>query len=162
MSLHRRWRPSLFHAGPSDHRIGLPLTSPCHRRWIVVLPWVMSPNAGSIVITSGSLKYVLGAPFGPKSRGGLVVVVGGVAGPAPPGGFPTPWSAGAAKAPVGPTATAPATAATALINVRLAIWPSASTRILSPDTSEMPFPLVPLLVVGYTMFSARVDRQLIG
>src|SRR5229473_1700927 len=121
----------------------------------------MSPNAGSTVITSGSLKYVLGAPFGLKSRGGLVVVVAGVAGPAPPGGFPTPWSAGAAKAPVGPTATAPATAATALINVRLATRPSASTRILSPDTSEMPFLCLPSRSRIHT-FRARAQRQLIG
>ena len=37
---------------------------------------------GSTARTSGSQKYVVGAPFGPKSRGGVVTVLGGAAGPA--------------------------------------------------------------------------------
>src|SRR4029453_13672544 len=32
--------------------------------------------------TSGSVKYVVGAPPGPKSRGGVVIVLGGDTGPA--------------------------------------------------------------------------------
>src|SRR5712691_7218523 len=98
--------------------MGLPLTSPCHRRAIVVLPWVRSPKAGSTTRTSGSLKYTDGAV---KSLGGLVVVVGGVAGPAPPGTGGAAWSCGAASTPVGAIATAPAMAATALISVRRTI-----------------------------------------
>jgi len=39
-------------------------------------------NIGSMVSTSGSVKYVVGAPPGPKSRGGVVIVLGGAIGPA--------------------------------------------------------------------------------
>src|SRR5437868_13289008 len=110
MSLKIRKFPTAFQAGPSAHRMGLPLTSPCHKRWMVVLPWMSPPNAGSIVSTSGSWKYTDGAV---KSRGGLVVDVGGVAGPAPPGGGGAGCSFGAANTPVGANAAAPTTAAAA-------------------------------------------------
>src|SRR5438093_5783386 len=58
---------------------------------------------------SGSVKYVVGAPPGPKSRGGLVTVLGGAAGPAVGA-----W----ALARPGATAAAPATAPMALMSVR--------------------------------------------
>src|SRR5215470_1337127 len=74
MSLQTRYRPTPFHAGPSDHR------APVHRRLSGVLPCRSRSKAGSMVMTSGS-TYVTGGAFGPKSRGGLVTVLGGVAGP---------------------------------------------------------------------------------
>jgi hypothetical protein len=77
MSLQTRKRPTPFHAGPSDQ------SAPVHKRWIGALGWRSASNAGSTVRTSGSVKYVVGAPPGPKSRGGCVIVLGGPAGPAP-------------------------------------------------------------------------------
>src|SRR5215813_2100580 len=91
MSLHTRYRPWLFHAGPSAH------SDPVHSRWIGAFGWRRPLNAGSTVRTSGSVKYVVGAPPGPKSRGGLVMVVGGAAG----------WGA-CAVARLGASAMAPA------------------------------------------------------
>jgi len=67
-------RPTEFQAGPSDQR------APVHSRWIGALGCRSPLNAGSTVRTSGSVKYVVGAPPEPKSRGGLVTVLGGAAG----------------------------------------------------------------------------------
>src|SRR4029434_5861702 len=75
MSLHTRYRPSAHHAGPSDHR------APVHSRWIGALGWRNPSQACSIVRTSGSVKYVVGAPRELKSRGGMVIVLGGAAAP---------------------------------------------------------------------------------
>jgi hypothetical protein len=58
-------------------------------------------NAGSIVSTSGSLKYVVGAASGPKSRGGVEMTVGADCG--------VPWRACAAI-DFGATSAAPAAA----------------------------------------------------
>src|SRR5438874_9668709 len=74
MSLQTRYFPSALHAGPSDQ------SAPVHKRWIAALGWRRPSNAGSIVRTSGSVKYVVGAPRGLKSRGGCVIVLGGPTG----------------------------------------------------------------------------------
>src|SRR5438046_1216838 len=71
MSLHTRNLPTEFQAGPSDQR------APVHRRWIAAFGWRKPSNDGSTVSTSGSVKYVVGAPPAPKSRGGWVIVLGG-------------------------------------------------------------------------------------
>src|SRR5262245_66497876 len=76
MSLHTRYRPWAFHAGPSAQ------SAPVHSRWMGAFGWRRPLNAGSTVRTSGSVKYVVGAPPGPKSRGGEVTVLGGATGPA--------------------------------------------------------------------------------
>ena len=51
------------------------------------------------------MKYVVGAPFGPKSRGGVVTVLGGAIGP---------W----ALARRGATTAAPAASPTPVMSVR--------------------------------------------
>src|SRR3954471_7655776 len=61
--------------------------------------WRRPLKIGSTVMTSGSVKYVVGAPPGPKSRGGVVTVLGGAMGP--PGGA---W----ARTMAGERAAAPA------------------------------------------------------
>src|SRR6267142_1066375 len=66
-------------------------------------------NMGSTVMTSGSVKYVVGAPPGPKSRGGVVTVLGGAVGPG--GG---PW----ADTMAGASAMAPAVAPMAVSSER--------------------------------------------
>src|SRR5204863_9524612 len=71
MSLQTRYRPCPLHAGPSDH------SAPVHSRWMGAFGWRRPLNMGSTVMTSGSVKYVVGAPPGPKSRGGVVTVLGG-------------------------------------------------------------------------------------
>src|SRR5262245_58244354 len=47
---------------------------------MALLACTSAPNSGATASTSGSVKYVVGAPFGPKSRGGLVTVLGGLCG----------------------------------------------------------------------------------
>src|SRR5205823_8930012 len=71
-------------------------------------------NTGSTLRTSGSVKYVVGAPPGPKSRGGFVTVLGGVAGR--PG---VAW----ARATRGATAATPATVPRGGRSVRRDIGP---------------------------------------
>src|ERR1700730_14892086 len=44
---------------------------------MALLGWAYWSNSGSTESTSGSVKYVVGAPCGPKSRGGVVMVLGG-------------------------------------------------------------------------------------
>src|ERR1700693_4348881 len=44
---------------------------------MALLGWAYWSNIGSTESTSGSVKYVVGAPCGPKSRGGVVMVLGG-------------------------------------------------------------------------------------
>src|SRR5215216_2482485 len=68
MSLQTRYRPCAFQAGPSDQ------SAPVHSLWIGALGCARPLKLGSTAMTSGSQKYVLGAPFGPKSRGGVVTV----------------------------------------------------------------------------------------
>src|SRR5687767_7628118 len=76
---------------------------------MAALGWRRPLNMGSIVSTSGSVKYVVGAPPGPKSRGGVVMTLGGAMGP----------GAGAcARARWGATAAAPATPPMALMSER--------------------------------------------
>src|SRR5262245_18207072 len=104
MSLHTRYRPWPLHAGPSDQR------APVHRRWIGAFGWRRPLNSGSIVSTSGSVKYTFGGAFGPKSRGGVVIVLGGAIGAGV-------WAA----ARRGPSATAPAATPAVLISTRLDI-----------------------------------------
>src|SRR5258708_21189911 len=70
MSLQSRYRPWLFQAGPSAQ------SAPVQSRLIDAFGWTRALNAGSIVRTSGSLKYVVGAASGPKSRGGFEMTVG--------------------------------------------------------------------------------------
>src|SRR5438093_13774923 len=70
---------------------------------MLALGWASAANDGSIVRTSGSLKYVVGAPRGLKSRGGVVMVVGGPTGP--------PGAAGAWARAMAGKATAPMPAA---------------------------------------------------
>ena len=72
----------MHHAGPSAHN------APVQRRLIGVFGCTSALNAGSIVSTSGSLKYVVGGASGPKSRGGLEMTVGADSG--------VPWRACAA------------------------------------------------------------------
>src|SRR6185295_20214645 len=48
---------------------------------MALLGCAMPLNIGSTLRTSGSVKYVVGAPLGPKSRGGDVIVLGGATGP---------------------------------------------------------------------------------
>src|SRR5258708_5334213 len=74
MSLQSRYRPWLFQAGPSAQ------SAPVQSRLIDAFGWTSALNAGSIVRTSGSLKYVVGAAPGPKSRGGFETTVGADAG----------------------------------------------------------------------------------
>src|SRR4029453_984428 len=76
MSLQTRYRPCPFQAGPSHH------SAPVHSRWMGALGCARPLKLGSTAMTSGSQKYVFGAPFGPKSRGGVVTVLGGATGPA--------------------------------------------------------------------------------
>src|SRR5207237_6745511 len=95
MSLQSRNRPWLFHAGPSAQ------SAPVQRRLIDVFGCTSALNAGSIVSTSGSLKYVVGGASGPKSRGGLEITVGATAG--------APWRTCAATDRVA-TSAAPAAA----------------------------------------------------
>src|SRR5262249_55506123 len=47
---------------------------------MAALGWANPSNIGSTARTSGSQKYVVGAPPGPKSRGGVVTVLGGAMG----------------------------------------------------------------------------------
>src|SRR5258708_3531262 len=64
-------------------------------------------NDGSTASTSGSLKYVVGAPRGLKSRGGVVIVVGGAGAT---GGVAGAWAraiAGNATAPMPAAAIRP-------------------------------------------------------
>src|ERR1700682_6333739 len=74
MSLHTRYRPCEFQAGPSDHN------APVHRRWIETLGWRKPSKAGSTVSTSGSVKEVVGAAAGLQSHGGWVIVLCGPTG----------------------------------------------------------------------------------
>src|SRR4030095_16570473 len=83
---------------------------PLNTRWRAAWPWRKPLNAGSTVMTSGSVKYVVGAPPGPKSRGGGVMVLAGSAG-LPAGGA---W----AEARAGASATAPAVAPMAVSRER--------------------------------------------
>src|SRR5918992_486880 len=69
MSLHIRYCPCPFHAGPSHHM------PPVHSRWIGVLPTRNALNDGSCVMMSGS-GYVTGRE---KSRGGFEMTLGGSA-----------------------------------------------------------------------------------
>ena len=92
-------------AGPSDH------SAPVHNRWIGALAWRRALKAGSIVSTSGSVKYTFVGVLGPKSRGGLVIVLGGDAG--------QPRSLGGASR--GATARPPTVVAMAVMGVA-AIW----------------------------------------
>ena len=103
MSLQTRYRPWLDQAGPSAHR------APVHKRWIGALGWRSPLNTGSTVRTSGSVKYVVGAPPGPKSRGGAVTVLGGATGP-----LDGPW----ARVVPGAAATTPTAAPRAPMTVR--------------------------------------------
>src|SRR5881628_1253375 len=93
--------------------------------------WRRPLNIGSTVMTSGSVKYVVGAPPGPKSRGGLVTVLGGAAGPAVGA-----W----ALARPGATDPAPATAPMALMSVRREIRLRSSrsntSRAMRPSLEE--------------------------
>src|SRR5262245_24517047 len=90
--------------------------------------WRRPLKAGSTVRTSGSVKYVVGAPPGPKSRGGDVTVLGGATGPL----------AGAWAAPVrGAITAAPAATPSVLMRVRLDTRWSAST---SPRSCGMVVP----------------------
>src|SRR5687767_12186989 len=67
--------------------------------------WRRPLNIGSIVSTSGSVKYVVGAPPGPKSRGGVVMTLGGVMAPLPAGACArTAWGATAAAPAIVPMA----------------------------------------------------------
>src|SRR5262249_36230056 len=71
MSLQTRYRPWPDQAGPSDH------DAPVQIRWIAVLFRRNAPNAGSIVMRSGS-GYVIGGAPGLKSRGGFETTDGGL------------------------------------------------------------------------------------
>src|SRR5260370_2274059 len=101
MSLQTRERPWEFQAGPSIQ------AAPVHRRLIEAFGCASPLKLGSTATMSASQKYVVGAPLGPKSRGGVVTVLGGATGPL----------SVAALAPV-PSAIAPAPAATAATSVR--------------------------------------------
>src|SRR5207245_9856338 len=75
MSLQSKYRPWPHQAGPSAH------SAPVHRRLIAELGWMYALNSASTAMMSGSVKYVVGGAFGPKSRGGTVTVLGGLWGP---------------------------------------------------------------------------------
>jgi len=71
------------------------------------LGWRRPSNAGWIVSTSGSVKYVVGAPSSLKSRGGVVMTLGGPM-----------FAAGCACSHRGATIEAPMAAPTPRISLR--------------------------------------------
>src|SRR5436309_1609590 len=111
MSLNTRNRPTELHAGPSAQ------AAPVHSRLIAAFGCANPLNIGSTAMTSGSQKYVVGAPPGPKSRGGVVTVLGGATGPVGSAARAAPASASApapaANPPTSPRRDSPAVASAA-------------------------------------------------